>query len=60
MSSLRKFALALGAASALQLGPVAADQPSVGIFVADSFGDRAFFDIALGGKELIEKALSVK
>jgi basic membrane protein A len=57
MSSLRKFALALGAASALQLGPVAADQPSVGIFVADSFGDRAFFDIALGGKELIEKEL---
>jgi basic membrane protein A len=41
-------ALALGAASAQE-------GPKVGIFVADSFGDRAFFDIALRGKELIEK-----
>jgi basic membrane protein A len=36
-------------------GTALADEPKVGIFVADSFGDRAFFDIALGGKELVEK-----
>ncbi|MBZ9603294.1 BMP family lipoprotein [Phyllobacterium chamaecytisi] len=37
------------------LGDANADSPKVGIFVADSFGDRAFLDIALGGKELVEK-----
>lgn len=32
---------------------------SVGVFVADSFGDRAFFDIALNGIDSIEKEFGV-
>lgn len=32
---------------------------SVGVFVSDSFGDRAFFDIALGGIASIEKDFGV-
>ena len=44
------------AAGALGFSSLAqAEGPKVGIFVADSFGDRAFFDIALGGKDLVEK-----
>lgn len=36
--------------------PAAADSaPRVGVFVDNAFGDRAFFDIALDGIELIEK-----
>ncbi len=31
-----------------------AEPVTVGVFVADSFGDRAFYDIALGGIESIE------
>ena len=45
----------LGATALLGAGAAQADGPKVGIFVADSFGDRAFFDIALGGKALVEK-----
>ncbi|MGE3307475.1 MAG: BMP family protein [Rhizobiaceae bacterium] len=45
----------LGAAALTMAGAAHAEGPKVGIFVADSFGDRAFFDIALGGKELVEK-----
>ena len=31
-----------------------AEPVTVGVFVADSFGDRAFYDIALGGIEAVE------
>jgi basic membrane protein A len=58
MSGLRKLlvsSLAMGAATLVGAFPAQAQTPNVGIFVADSFGDRAFFDIALGGKELVEK-----
>jgi len=33
---------------------------SVGVFVADSFGDRAFYDIALGGIELIKEKYNIE
>lgn len=46
-------AVAVGALSVMSQAQ--AEAQKVGIFVADSFGDRAFFDIALGGKELVEK-----
>ncbi len=46
--------LILGVASLSGVNSAYADGPKVGIFVADSFGDRAFFDIALGGKDLVE------
>ncbi len=46
---------ALLGSTLLCAGAALADGPKVGIFVADSFGDRAFFDIALGGKELVEQ-----
>lgn len=59
MTCITKFAGILGSGllgSTLLLASAAlADGPKVGIFVTDSFGDRAFFDIALGGKDLIEK-----
>jgi basic membrane protein A len=35
------------------------DLVSVGVFVSDSFGDRAFFDIALGGIEQVETELGL-
>jgi basic membrane protein A and related proteins len=57
MSRIHAFLLAPMIAGIASLGSVTvaeAQNPSVGIFVADSFGDRAFFDIALGGKELVE------
>ena len=41
--------------------PQAAEEEAatVGVFVADSFGDRAFYDIALGGIEQIENEFGV-
>lgn len=60
MPSPGKFLIAplLGSAIAfmgITSAPAQDTAPKVGIFVADSFGDRAFFDIALGGKHLLEE-----
>jgi len=57
------FALVLtacGSQAAEPVEEVTAEEPiSVGVFVSDSFGDRAFFDIALGGIDAIEKDFGV-
>jgi basic membrane protein A and related proteins len=44
---------------ATEAAPAAAEPISVGVFVADSFGDRAFYDIALGGITSIENEFGV-
>ncbi len=52
LSSASLAAAVIG--SGLMVSSAYAADPKVGIFVADAFGDRAFYDIALGGKKLIE------
>jgi basic membrane protein A len=47
--------LGSAALALMMAAPADAAGPKVGIFVADAFGDRAFFDIALEGKKLIEE-----
>ncbi len=53
------FALVLTACGDRAAEPAAEAPISVGVFVSDSFGDRAFFDIALGGIDAIEKDFGV-
>jgi basic membrane protein A len=57
MMGLLLFAGILASACA---APAAQEEKTtVGVFVSDSFGDRAFFDIALGGIEQIEEEFGV-
>jgi basic membrane protein A len=52
--------LLVGILASACAAPAAQDETeTVGVFVSDSFGDRAFFDIALGGIEQIENELGV-
>lgn len=57
LAVLLVLALAATACSkpAQPAGGGSAAGPKVGVFVADAFGDRAFFDIALNGKKLVEQ-----
>jgi basic membrane protein A and related proteins len=55
LAAVLVFTILLSACGGQTKDAAASESVTVGVFVSDSFGDRAFFDIALGGIESIEK-----